>query len=404
MSNPYFIMTVAYLLVGLAAALEMALVGFGVVPGFSGVNWFRVHFITLGVVTEAVFGLAPRVQAARLGLAPPKARLATWMTLNAGVIALIAGIFVINKTMIFIGGTLVFIAALLLIQELAQLSAQAGKKAGQGRRFYIVGLLYLLVGVIIGAGFWLGWSGPLRIMAPIEAHIHANNWGFLSLVFAGLLVDMIPRLTGKPLAADKTIGLISWGMTLGAAGLVAGPWLGGNLPATVLGLILHIAATVALVIALIRSLKAARLTQTPGAWHLILAYVWILLPVAMAPFVMLKVGGVAAAPVEATAPQALIYGWALQFAFAFIPYYVARFWLGEERPRLGGTWLSVVAINLGSAFIWLSIFIEPTRDALQGAGYALYAAAIIPVAWTLFKQVERIIDQAETRANASIEA
>ena len=403
MSNPYFIMTVAYLLVGLAAALEMALVGFGVVPGFSGVNWFRVHFITLGVVTEALFGLLPRLQAARLGLERPKPRIATWLTLNAGIIALIAGIFVLNKAMIFIGGTLVFVAALLLIQQLTQMSTQAGKTTGQGRRFYIVGLLYLLVGVIIGTGFWLGWSGPLRIMVPIEAHIHANNWGFLSLVFAGLLVDIAPRLTGKPLASDKTIDLIFWGMTLGAAGLVAGPWLGGNLIVTVPGLILHIAATVTLAFTLIRSLKTAQLTASPGAWHLILSYVWILLPVAMAPFVILKVGGVASAPVEATAPQALIYGWVLQFAFAFIPYALARFWLREEQPRLGGTWLSVLFVNLGSLFIWLSIFIQSMRDPLQGAAYTFYVIAIIPVAWTLFKQVERNIETAEARASASIE-
>ncbi|NOX64129.1 MAG: hypothetical protein GXP42_19665 [Chloroflexi bacterium] len=389
MTNPYFFMAVVYLLVGLAAAAEMALVGFGVVPGFSGVNWFRVHFITLGVVTETLFGLLPRLQAARLGLPRPKTRLATWLTLNVGLIALIAGIFVINKSMILVGGTLIFVAALLLIQELTQMSNQSGDAAGQGRRFYIVGLLYLLLGVIIGTGYWLGWSGPLRIVVPIEAHIHANNWGFLSLVFAGLLVDMAPRLTGKPLASDKAISFIFWGMTLGAAGLVAGPWLGGNLVVTVPGLILHIAATVSLVVVLIRSLKNAHLTNTPGAWHLILSYLWILLPVAMAPIVILKIGGIAGAPVEATAPQALIYGWVLQFAFAFIPYFMGRYWLHDEQPRLGGGWLSVAFVNIGSLFIWLSIFIEPMRNVFQGAAYVFYVVAIIPVAWALVKQVQQ---------------
>ncbi|MBK8782742.1 MAG: hypothetical protein IPO22_13250 [Anaerolineales bacterium] len=38
---------------------------------------------------------------------------------------------------------------------------------------------------------------------------------------------------------------IFWGMTLGAFGLVLGPWLGGSLP-TVAGLVLHISATVVL--------------------------------------------------------------------------------------------------------------------------------------------------------------
>ena len=100
------------------------------------------------------------------------------------------------------------------------------------------------MGIIVGTGLWLGWSGPLRIQVPLEVHIHANNWGFLSLVFAGLIIDMVPLLRGQPLATPRALKIIFWSMTLGALGLVMGPWLGGALWVTVPGLVLHIAATV----------------------------------------------------------------------------------------------------------------------------------------------------------------
>ncbi|MCB0148864.1 MAG: hypothetical protein KDE01_14575, partial [Caldilineaceae bacterium] len=86
-------------------------------------------------------------------------------------------------------------------------------------------------------------------------------------------------------------------------------WLGGNLLATVPGLVLHIAATVAVVVLLVRMLRRQDSFARAGAWHLSLSYVWILLPVLVAPFILLGVAGIPGADVEATAPQALIYGW-----------------------------------------------------------------------------------------------
>src|SRR5690606_2008342 len=118
--------------------------------------------------------------------------------------------------------------------------------------------------ILVGTGLWLGWSEPLRIRIPIEVHIHANNWGFLSLVFAGLLVDVIPQVTGRPLASARSIRTLFWMMALGALGLVIGPWLGGPLWATVPGLVLHLTATLWGVIAAARALLAARLAKVPG--------------------------------------------------------------------------------------------------------------------------------------------
>ena len=212
-------------------------------------------------------------------------------------------------------------------------------------------------------------------------HIHANSWGFASLVFAGLLIDLLPALTGAPLASRRTLTPIFWSMTLGALGLVLGPWLGGNLFVTVPGLVLHIAATVWLLVVLARALRRHGLFASAGAWHLVVSYVWILLPVLVAPLIILGVAGIPGADIEATAPQALIYGWMLQFLYAVTPYFAARWLLRDENARLGGNWLSLVAVNLGSTLIWASIFLPDMRSPLHAVGYVLLGVSLIAAAW-----------------------
>ena len=64
------------------------------------------------------------------------------------------------------------------------------------------------------------------MLVPIEVHIHANNWGLMSLVFAGLLIDLYPQFTGRELAWPRSVKAIFWLMSWGALGLVLGPWTG----------------------------------------------------------------------------------------------------------------------------------------------------------------------------------
>ena len=105
--------------------------------------------------------------------------------------------------------------------------------------------------------------------------------------------------------------------------------------------------------------------------------------IGMAPFIML--GVVEGAPIEQTAPQALIYGWVLQFGIALIPYIARRFFLKEENPQLGGSWVSLAGATVGSLFVWASIFIVPARGILYGIGFALYAIALIYPVKELFE-------------------
>lgn len=380
MLNPFLLMAVFYLIVAIVAAADAALTSFTLLPWFAGLPWLRVHFITLGVFTEAVFGVLPTFVAARRGQPAPATRWEQWLLLNAGLVVLLAGIPSVNAGLIITGGTLVFLAVTLLILHLRALDAGQGQGSGSFK-FYAAGLVYLLVGILVGAGLWVGWNEPLRLGVPKEVHIHANSWGFASLVFAGLLIDLLPALTGTPLAARRTLTGIFWAMTLGALGLVLGPWLGGNLYATVPGLVLHIGATLWLLVVLVQALRRHGLFAGAGAWHLVVAYTWILLPVLVAPLILLGVSSIPGADIEATAPQALIYGWMLQFLYAAAPYFMARWLLHDAQARLGGNWLSLVAVNLGSALVWASIFLIDLRSPLHGVAYVLLGVSLVAAAW-----------------------
>ena len=269
MPIPYLITTLLYIFIAVLVAADVSFVSWNLLAAFPALRWVRVHFITLGILSQVIFGLLPGLMASLAKKPKPAFRWNIWLTLNMGFIALIAGFSGVNHAMIFAGGTLIFLAALLLFLQLWNLR---GGHAPASLKFYITGLFYLLVGIVIGTGLWLNWSEALYIKVPLEAHIHANSWGFMSLTFAGLLVDFIPMITGRPLGGKNTVAYIYWGMTLGAFGLVLGPWLGGSLPPTVAGLILHLSATILLMVAMGRALKASGHLSTAGGWHLLASY------------------------------------------------------------------------------------------------------------------------------------
>ncbi|MBM4422722.1 MAG: hypothetical protein FJ030_04935 [Chloroflexi bacterium] len=389
MINPYFLMSMLYASLAVLAALDASLASWGFVQWFNGLRWLRVHLITLGVLAEIIFGVAPALTAIRHGLPKPRIRWDIWLTLNGGLAILLIGIPLVNGVLIFTGGTLIFVATLLLMKQLADLrgalpdeQARAeGPRAGQ--MFYLMGLAYLLLGIIVGTGLWIGWPEALRIKVPIEVHIHANNWGFMSLVFAGLLVDLYPRFAQRPLAWPRSLTAIFWMMTAGALLLVIGPWVKNEM-FSVPGIILHLSATFWLLLNAVKPLWGDRLTRQPGFWHLITSYVWIVTPVLVAPLILLKVPGFPGAGIEQNAPQALVYGWVLQFGYALLPYLFTRLFLPKEEARLGGSWFSLIAAHVGGILLWASIFITDYQAILHGAAYAFWAVSLIPVAWQLW--------------------
>lgn len=383
--SPYFLMAILYVSLAVLAALDASLTSLSLLPWFNGLRWLRVHFITLGALTEVTFGVLPGLVAARAGRPRPAIRWDIWLALNAGLLTLLVGIPLVNSALILAGGTLVFIAATLLLLQLNSLRPERDEPK-PGRKFYLAGLSYLLLGIIVGTGLWLGWGEVLRIAIPIEVHIHANNWGFMSLVFAGLLIDLYPHFAKRPLAWPRSIRPIFWLMTLGALGLVLGPWLKSNW-FSVPGLILHLSATIWLLLNVIKPLWGDWQAWTPGMWHLVTAYFWILAPVLVAPLIILGVPGFPGAGIEQSAPQALIYGWVLQFGYALLPYLFARFLLPAQPAKLGGNWFSLITVHLGGVFLWASIFITTYQAPLHGIAYVLWTLSALPIVAELWRIV-----------------
>jgi cytochrome c oxidase cbb3-type subunit I len=231
MHAPYFLMTGLYLLLTALVTLDSSLASAGWMPAFAGLKWMRVHFITLGVLTQLVFGLLPALTARGLNLPKPKMNWFSWLLYNGGLIILLIGLPVINAPMLIAGGTLIFVAVLILMKDLIDLRRTAIIQQGSRvcstystTRFYLGGLAYLLVGVLVGTGMWIGWPEPLRIAIPKEVHVHTNLWGYTALVFAGLIFDLFPVLTRQKLFNRLRLDMLVFGsMALGALGLVIGP-------------------------------------------------------------------------------------------------------------------------------------------------------------------------------------
>ncbi|MCA9838872.1 MAG: hypothetical protein KC422_18290 [Trueperaceae bacterium] len=383
--NPFLLMSFLYLALAGLLALDASLTSFTLLPWFNGLRWLRVHLIALGAFTTAAFGMLPLLLALRNKQPRPPTNWTIWLTLNAGILILLSGIPLVNQALIFAGGTLIFAAVLLLMRQLSRLATTTVNfEAGSSLKFYLMGLAYLLLGILVGTGLWLGWTVTLGIAVPIEVHIHANNWGFMSLVFAGLIFDLYPQWSGHKLAKPKAITLIFWMMSLGALGLVLGPWTKSNL-FSVPGLLLHLSATIWLLVLMIKPLIANK-TWSLGLLHLISAYIWILAPVLIAPLIILGVPGFPGAGIEQNAPQALIYGWVLQFSYAVLPFLFRKAFLVEP-ARLGGNWFSLLAVHLGGVFLWASIFIAPYQAGLHGLAYGLWTLSFVPVSVELWKIV-----------------
>lgn len=397
---PYLIVAFLYLLVAILAALETSFISWGTLPWFNGMVWLRIHFITIGVITQIIFGVTPILTAKIYNLPKPKIRWDIWTLLNAGIILLVMGIPLISKIPIISGGTLIFIATTLLIMQLAGIKRAAGKNstASNGRKFYISGFVFFLIGVLVGTGLFTGWSGPLGITGDAgEVHIHAQNWGFLSLVFAGFFIDLYPVWTKRQLSNMKAITPIFWMLTWGAFTLVLSPWFGSQALALI-GAPLHVAASIWLLVIAIKPLRGDKAAWTPGISHLLTSYFWLFAPLLTAPWVIfgLESDWVPTAALNSMTPQALIYGWVLQFSFAILPYFYHRFFLGNENAELGGTWLSLILVNLGSIILWASILVEPMRNSLHSIAYMLWAISFLPVTVDIWQKTKMGMEKAET--------
>lgn len=385
--NPFWLMAALYLTAGLVFALWR---GLSDVPGTSApsnVNWLRVHTVTIGTVVQMVFATLPGLAARKYAMAQ-RTTAETWLQwglVNGGFLLIVAGIVGVDNWSATAGATLIFAAVWRLWTGLVGAWRKAGRPWRDSFRFYATAPLFFLTGITMAVTLLFNWFGPGGRAGTFEAHVHANVWGFAAMLVAGVLFDLFPAVTGVPVARPAWIRPIYWLLTAGAAGLVAGPWVGW-LPATVGGLLLYMAGTAQLVALLLLTLMQRRRT-TASALHLVTAYTWMIVPAIFAPFIVLAPHLVRAAAIETAATQGLINGWLVGVIMGALPVILysrtgeTDLPLFAPDPSGSGRLWPVGLLNTGVALIWATVltYNQTLATSLTVAGYSLIGVAWIPL-------------------------
>jgi hypothetical protein len=226
----------------------------------------------------------------------------------------------------------------------------------------------------------------LRAASPKEIHLHANLWGFTSLTFAGMLIDLYPGFAKRTLALPRSFNAILGLFIAGGVALVIAPWIGDN-TVMIVGLLLHHAATGLLVYNIVKPLIGDRNAWNAGVVHLVAAYAWILAGLAVVPITVFGSLQVPMERVEANAPLILVFGWVLQYVFAVAPYIFARILAPNQSAHLGGNRVSLFALNVGTLFIFAAIISETYQAIFAALAFGLWAIAILPIARNIWERV-----------------
>lgn len=385
-NNPFLLVAGLYLLVGLLAVVGRLGVELELLGALPRLRWLTIHFVTIGGLTQALFAALPTLAGARSATSPPSARnrWVQWLSLNAGYPLVLLGMATGDTTTAVVGATLVLVALGALLVTVYRVSGSGDSRT----RYFRTAPWFLVVGIFAAFGMLLNVHGPGGYFGSIEAHVHANVWGFLALVAAGALLTTAPRLFGAELRYPRLCDVTYWGLAVGAAGLVAGPWLARH-ELTMGGLVVYVVGTVALLVNVVGTYRAGDRTRTRRLALILGAYLWLAFPVPWAPLVLLFPETVPGAAIELAAIDGLVFGWMLQLAMAFLPALtiVLRDADGAFSTQLHAastfvgrpSWLQIASVNLGMLALWGTAMppLGSVADSLTLVGYLLIA-----VAWT----------------------
>lgn len=393
-NNPFLLIAGLYLSVGLLAVVGKLGVELGAIDSLPRLRWLTIHFVTIGGLTQALFGALPALvsSASATMSATTRNRWFQWLSLNAGYPLILIGMAAGDTVTAVFGATFVLVALGRLLVTVFQ-----GSTSGDHRtRYFRTAPWFLAVGIVAAFGMLLNIHGPGGYFGSIEAHVHANVWGFLALVAAGALLTAMPHLFGADLRYPRLRGVTYWGITAGAAGLVAGPWLARH-ELTMAGLAVYVVGTAALLANVVGTYRAGDRTRTRRLALILGAYLWLAFPAPWAPLVLLFPETVPGAAIELAAINGLVFGWMLQLAMAFLPAVAVT--LGSETEdfisRLDAageivgrpSWLQIASVNFGMLALWATAMppLEVLADSLTLVGYLLIAVAwafLVADLWT----------------------
>lgn len=389
-ANLFVVMAGLYLTVGLLAVAGKLTVETGLVGSLPRLRWLTIHLVTIGGLTQALFGLLPSLTGSVGGTdrAPDsRSRRGQWLLLNAGYPLVLIGMATGSTITAVTGATFVLGALGLLIATVYRISESGHELL----RYYRVAPSFLVVGILAAFGMLLNVHGPGGYFGSIEAHVHANVWGFLGLVAAATLLAVLPALLETDLRYPRLVPVTFWGITLGAIGLVAGPWLARH-ELTMLGLGTYVVGTVGLLGNVVGTYLRSDRSQSRRIGLVLGAYLWLVFPVPWAPLVLLFPETVPGGAIEIAAINGLVLGWMLQLAMAFLPLVGRSVGLAPGTDLVDSvsslaadapqpSWTQVGCANVGMAALWATALppLDPFTEALTLAGYAL-----IGVSWLLF--------------------
>ncbi|WP_433629531.1 hypothetical protein [Halomicrococcus sp. NG-SE-24] len=396
-NNPFFVMAGLYLTVGVLAVVGKLAIGIDFIEPLVRLRWVMIHLVTIGGMTQALFGALPHLVGSVGGSTSSlssRLRWLQWISLNAGYPLILYGMTTGSNLIAVTGATIVLFALALLLVTVYRVSA--GLHGSMLSRYYRVAPWFLVVGIFAAFGMLLNIHGPGGYFGSIEAHVHANVWGFLALVVAATLLHLIPALAGTDLRYPRLKRVTFWGVTIGAIGLVSGPWLAMHV-LTFTGLAIYVVGTIALLANIVGTKRAGGCTKDARVGHILGAYVWLVFPVPWAPLVLLFPNVVPGRAIETAAINGLVFGWMLQLAMAFLPTVVDAFQGSEGLVNLKGaveashyapSWAGVVSINLGMLALWATAFpvFSNVAELLSVAGFALIAlpwAAFVVRLWQM---------------------
>ncbi|HEX6121511.1 MAG TPA: hypothetical protein VFY89_00050 [Ktedonobacterales bacterium] len=381
--NPFYLMAGVYLVADVVALTAMALVLAEVVTPIPSLVWLRIHLLTIGVVVQIILGTLPALVSARLGTKPPGRALSTilWLLVNASFALLLYSMPQGLSLLAALGASGIFLAVLLLLASLHRRGVCPPVGARAGLLFFIAGPFFFLIGIFMAVSMLLRWPAPGGFFGQIEGHVHANVWGFLALIVAGVLLERLPVAVGRPLRWPRLTPITAWLLILGALGLVSGPWL-AIMPLTMGGIAVYILGTVLLLANLTATATAGRRWSANIA-HLLIAYIWMIVPAAVAPLILELTGKLPSGAVEAAAVSGLIAGWVLQIVLGALPLRLRD--LRGRASGWDGSWWSLLLLNLGVLLIWGAAF-APTialSASLTVADNTFASAADLPLALTI---------------------
>ncbi len=123
-SNPFLLMTFLYVFVAALAAIQAALIAFEIISsGASSITWVRIHFITLGIMVQAIFGYVPQY----LSKIEISTRWDIFLSLNSGLILFFYGRAILDDVLIISGGTLMFLATSLFLSQIISMRSDTSE-------------------------------------------------------------------------------------------------------------------------------------------------------------------------------------------------------------------------------------------------------------------------------------